>query len=147
MPDTNDQKQRGQFFEKLKRYENIDLENMLYRMPLTYHGNIKRLDIKHFGATALGYSLPPELFRIKKNIFRIISLLPSGVKVNVTIDDIIMKTNLSNSSTSTIQIDPCIKFTNEFFYCSLGFKFRRSMALSKRNQEPIYQRKLSTVLI
>ena len=64
-------------------------------------------------------------------------LLPNDIKMNVTLENIRMRTNLIIRSISTIPKDPSVKFTKKVFsthFQALGFLWT-SMSLSKRRQE------------
>ena len=75
------------------------LEDMVYRMELTYDEIMDVLEIKYTSATSIGYTLPPGIYEISDLISMINSLLPDGVKVNITIDDIRLRSNLTTNKT------------------------------------------------
>ena len=71
---------------------------MVYRFQLTYDGNIKTLDLKIIPTTTMGYILPLGKYEIIDNNFKLKFLLPKEVKVNITIDDIRLKSNLTTNN-------------------------------------------------
>ena len=85
-------------------------------MDLTYKESMDVLDINYTSATSIGYTLPVGRNQIIDNDLMLKSLRPDGVKLNITIDDIRLKTNLFTNNT--------IRFTrNSFFDTILGFTF------------------------
>ena len=79
-------------------------------MGLTY-GEIEFiLDMKYFDASSTGYTLLPGLYEISDLNLMLKSLLPNEVKVNITIDDNKIRSNLTTNKT--------IKFTRKTL---LGF--------------------------
>ena len=101
--------------EELKNVEYIDLEDMVFRMELTYSEIEKILDVKYIATSIIGYTLPVGIYEISDNNSMIKSLLPNNVKVNITIDDIRLKSNLTTNKTK--------KFTKKiFFLCKTRFR-------------------------
>ena len=91
-----------------------DLEDMVYRMEITYDEFIDILDMKHIGAKTIGYTILPRINEISDSILLLKSLLQSEVKVNITIDDIRLRSNFTSNK--------FIKFTQKLFlYTKLGF--------------------------
>ena len=73
----------------------------------------------------LQYTLEPAIFANTDNNFIIKSLHPNEIKINITIDDITLRSNLTTNET--------IKFTNKFFLNTiLGFTQNHSRPLSDR---------------
>ena len=104
---------KNEIIEKLKSIRCNDLEDMVYRMELTYDGNIDILDKKYIGASTTGYTLPRGIYEISDLNLMLKSLLPDDVEVNITNDDISLRSNLTTYKT--------IKFTKRSFYTILGF--------------------------
>ena len=99
-----------------------DLEDLIYRMQLTYDEIIDILDLKYIPTKRTGYSLNPGIYEVidLNNVLKYI--LPDNVKVSVTIDDIRLK--------STLKINQTLIFTEKsFFYTILGFTRSRSYPL------------------
>ena len=100
--------------EELKISNYNDVEGLVYRFQLTYDEIIDILDLKHIAASTKGYTLPPGVYEIIDNNFMLKCLLSKEVKVNFTIDDIRLNSNLTTKKT--------IRFTEKsFFYKMLGF--------------------------
>ena len=57
------------------------------------------LDLKYISTKRTGYSLNPGIYEVVdlNNTFK--HILPDNVKVNITIDDIRLKSNLKNNQT------------------------------------------------
>ena len=114
---------KDEILEELKNAKYNDLEDLVYRFQLTYNEIIDVLDLKYISAKRIGYSLNPGSYEIVdlKNTLKYI--LPDNVKINATIDDIRLKSNLKNNQT--------LIFTNKsFFYTILGFTQSRSYPLN-----------------
>ena len=72
------------------------------------------LDVKYIPRSTKGYTLVPGIYEVTDIDMMLKSLLPKEVKVNITIDDIRLKSNLTRNKTS--------RFTKKsFFYVILGF--------------------------
>ena len=86
--------QKNEILEELKNVKYNDLEDLVYRMQLTYYEIIDILDIKYISTKRIGYSLKPGIYEVVdlNNTLKYIS--PDNVKVTITIDDIRLKTNL-----------------------------------------------------
>ena len=80
---------------------------MVYRLPLTYDEILDVLDVKHIAGSIICYTLPAGIYEIRNNNLMLKSLLPTDVKINITIDDVKRKSNLTTNRT--------IKFTKKFF--------------------------------
>ena len=86
--------------EIIKEFKNIDyndLEDMAFRMELTYSEIESILDKKYFDTSTTGYTLPPRISEISDSNSFLKSLLPDEVKVKITIDDITLKSNLTTN--------------------------------------------------
>ena len=89
-----------------------DLEALVYRLQLTYDEIIDISDVIYLAGSTTGYTLPPDVYKITGNNLMLRSLLPVKLKVNITIDDIRLKSNLNNNKTN--------KFTKFFLSFILG---------------------------
>ena len=88
-------------------------------MGLTYNETLDRLDVKYIVASTVGYTLAPGIYELSDIILMLKFLLPKEVKVDITVDDLKLKSNLTTNKT--------IKFTRESFFCTiLGFAQSRS---------------------
>ena len=82
-------------------------------MQLNYDGEVDTLDVKYFAGSTVGYTLPLGVYELRDIILMIKSLFPKKFKVNITNDDIRLKSSLTNKT---------IRFTKRsFFYTILGF--------------------------
>ena len=91
-----------------------DFEDIVCRYQLTYNEIINILDLKYTPTTTKGYTLPPGIYEIIDNNFMLKSLFPKQVKVDITIDDVRLKSNLT--------INKTIEFSKKnFFYIIPGF--------------------------
>ena len=114
--------QKYEIIEELKNVKNNDLADLVYRMQLTYDKVIDVLDLKYISTERRGYSLNPGIYEVNDLNNMLKHILPDNVKVNVTIDDIRLKSNLKNNQT--------LIFTEKsFFYTILGFNQSRSYPL------------------
>ena len=79
--------------EESKNPQYKNLEDMVYRMQLTYDEVIDILDLNYILSKRTGYSLPPGMNEI--TVLNTIPehILPDNVKVTITIDDIRLKSN------------------------------------------------------
>ena len=105
---------KNEILEELENANYNDLEDMVYRMQLTYDKVIDLLDPKYIPSQRIGYSLNPGIYEITDINKTLKYILPDNVKVTITIDDIRLKSNLI--------INQTLIFTkNSFFYTFLGF--------------------------
>ena len=111
-----------EILEELKNIKYNDLTDLVYRMQLTYDEIIDVLDIKYISTKRIGYSLNPDVYEIIDLNNTLKYILPENVKVNITINDIRLKSNL--------KINQTLIFTEKsFFYTILGFTQSRSYPL------------------
>ena len=114
--------QKNEILEELKNVKYNDLGDLVYRMRLSYDEIIDILDLKHISTKRTGYSLNPGIYEVDDLNNSLKYILPDNVKVNVTIDDIRLKSNLKTNQT--------LIFTEKsFFYTILGFTQSRSYPL------------------
>ena len=106
--------QKNEILEKLKNVKYNDLEDLVYRMRLSYDEIMEILDLKYIPTKRIGYSLDPGIYELIDLNNTLKYILPDAIKVNITIDDIRLKSNL--------KINQTLIFTNKsFFYIILGF--------------------------
>ena len=87
---------------------------MFYRLELTHDEIEDIFDVKDFSGSTIGYTLPPGLYEVSDINLMLKSLLPDKVKVDITIDDIRLRSNLTTNKT--------IRFTEKsFFHTILAF--------------------------
>ena len=91
-------------------------------MQLTYNEVIDILDLKYIPTKRTGYSLNLGIYEVVDLNNTLKYILPDNVKINVTIDDVRLKSNLKNNQT--------LNFTEKsFFYTILGFTQSHSYPL------------------
>ena len=113
---------KDEILEHLKNAKFNDLEDMVYRFQLTYDEIMGILDLKYIPTKRTGSSLNPGIYEVDDLNKTLKYILPENVKVNVTIDDIRLKSNLKTKKT--------LLFTEKsFFYTILGFTQSRSYPL------------------
>ena len=113
---------KDEIHEDLKNAKFNDLEDMVYRFQLTYDEITDILDLKYIPTKRTGYSLNPGIYEVIDLNNTLGHILPDNVKVNVTKDDIRLKSNLKTNQT--------LIFTERsFFYTVLGFTRSRSYPL------------------
>ena len=83
-------------------------------MRLSYDEIIDKLDLKYIPTKRTGYSLNPGIYEVIDLNKTLKYILPDNVKVNVTIDDIKLKSSLKSNQT-------LISTEKSFFYTILGF--------------------------
>ena len=72
---------------------------MFYRIELISDEIVDILDVKNIAGLTNGYSLFPGKYGITDNSLLIISLLPNKVKVNTTIDNFRLRSNVTTYKT------------------------------------------------
>ena len=83
-------------------------------MRLSYHEIMDILDLNYIPTKRIGYTLDPGIYEIIDLNNTLKHILPDNVEINVTIDDIRLKSNL--------KINQILLFTEKsFFYTILGF--------------------------
>ena len=91
--------QKNEINDELKNVKYNDLEDLVYRIRLSYHEIIDILDLKNISTKKTGYSLNPGIYEVDDLNNTLKYILPDNVKVSVTIDDIRLKSNLKTSQT------------------------------------------------
>ena len=87
---------------------------MVFRLQLTYNEILDILDFNYIPTKKTAYSLNPGIYEVNDFNNTLKHILPENVKVNITIDDIRLKSNL--------KINQTLLFTEKsFFYTILGF--------------------------
>ena len=84
-----------------------DLEDMVYRMDLSYDEIVDILDVEYIATSSTGYTLSPGFYEISDLRSMLKSLLPDDVKVNITYDNVGLRSNLTT--------DKIIKFIRKSF--------------------------------
>ena len=86
--------QKYEIIEALKNIKYYDLEDLVYRMRLTYDEFMDILDLNYIPTKGTGYSLNPGIYEVDGLNNTLKHILPDNVKVNITIDNIRLKSNL-----------------------------------------------------
>ena len=105
---------KDEILEDLKNVKFNDLEDMVYRFQLTYDEIMEILDLKCIPTKRTGYSLNPGIYEVIDLNNTLKYNLPNNVKVNITIEDIRLKSNLKTNQT-LLFID------KSFFFTILGY--------------------------
>ena len=114
--------QKYEILQELKNAKYNDLEDLVYRMRLSYDEIMDILDLKYIPTKRTGYSLNPGIYEVVDLNNNLKHILPDNVKINIAIDDIRLKSNL--------KINQTLIFTERsFFYTILGFTQSRSYPL------------------
>ena len=114
--------QKKDILEELKKVKYNDLEDLVYRMRLSYDEIMDILDLNYIPTKRTGYSLNPGIYEVVDLNNTLKYILLDNMKINITIDDIRLKTNL--------KINQTLIFTNKsFFYTILGFTQSHSYPL------------------
>ena len=114
--------QKNETLEELKNVKYNDLEDLVYRIRLSYDEIIDILDLKYISTKRTGYSLNPGFYEVDDLNNNLKYILPDNVEVSVTIDDIRLKSNLKTNQT-------LIFIEKSFFYTFLGFTRSQSYPL------------------
>ena len=105
---------KNETLEQLKNVKYNDLKDLVYRMRLSYDEIMDILGLKYIPTKRTGYSFNPSIYEVVDLNNTLKHILPDNVKVNITIDDIKLKSNLKTNQT--------LFFTEKsFFYTILGF--------------------------
>ena len=113
---------KNEILEELKNVKYNDLEDLVYRMQLTYNEIIDVLDLQYIPTKRIGYSMNPGIYEVVDLNNTLKYILPDNVKVNISIDDIRLKSILKTNQT--------LIFTEKsFFYTILGFTQSHSYPL------------------
>ena len=94
-----DTQKKNEKLEELKKVKNNDLEDLVYKMQLTFFEFRDILDLKYIPKKRTGYSLNPGIYEVVdlKQTFKY--SLPDNVKISVTIDDVRIKSILKTNHT------------------------------------------------
>ena len=122
--------QKYEIIEELKNNKYNDLEDLVYRMRLSYDEIMHILDLKYIPTKRMGYSIEPNIYYVVDLNNTLKNFLPNNVKIDITIDERKYKTDL--------KINQTLIFTKKsFFYTILGFTQSHSYPLD--DLEGFYQ--------
>ena len=114
--------QKYEILQELKNAKYNNLEDLVYRLRLSYDEIMDILDLKYIPTKRTGYSLNPGIYEVVDINNTLKYILPENVKVNITIDD--------NKLKSKLKINQTLIFTEKsFIYTILGFTQSRSYPL------------------
>ena len=82
---------KNEIHEELEQTKYNDLENLFYRMQLTFVEVRDILDLKYVSTKRIGYSLKPNIYQISDMNNTLKNILPNNVEINVSIDEKIYK--------------------------------------------------------
>ena len=85
-----------------------DLEDLVYRLQLAEDEIVVNLNFKKVSGSTRGYTLSAGVYEVNDNNFMSKSLLPKELKVNITNEDVKLKSNLTTSKTT--------RFTKKSFF-------------------------------
>ena len=85
--------QKNEVLEELRNVKNNDLEDLVYRMQITYDDIMEKLDLKYIPRKRSDYSKNPGFYEVADSSNTLKHVLPDIVKVSVTIDDVRVKSN------------------------------------------------------
>ena len=91
--------QKNEILKELRNVKYNDLEDLVYRMQLTYDELMDILDLKYIPTKRTGYSLNPGVYEVVDLNNTLKHILPDNVKVSVTIDDVGLKSDLKTNQT------------------------------------------------
>ena len=106
--------QKNEIIEGLKNVKYNDLEDLVYRMRLSYDEIMDILDLKYIPTEKTGYSIEPNIYNVVDINKTLKNILPTNVKIDISIDERKYKTDL--------KINQTLIFKNKsFFYSILGY--------------------------
>ena len=79
--------QKNEILEEIKNAKYNDLEDLVYRMQLTYNEIIVILDLKYIPTKRTGYYLNTGIYEVIDLNNTLKHILPDNIKVSVTIDE------------------------------------------------------------
>ena len=99
---------KNEILEELEIAKYNDLEDLVYRMRLSYDEIMDIINLKYIPTKRTGYSLNPDIYEVVdlNNILK--HILPDNVEIKITIDDIRLKSNL--------KINQTLIFTEKSFF-------------------------------
>ena len=109
---------------------------MVYKMAITYDGIVDVLDVNYITGSTNGYTLASGIYEVTDINMMLKSLLPKDMKVIITIDDIILKLNLTTNKT--------IRFTKKYLFFQIVLGFSQSHSGEVGDIERFFQIKPGT---
>ena len=105
--------QKYEIIEELKNNKYNDLQDLVYRMRLSYDEIMDILDLKYISTKRMGFSIEPNIYNVVDLNKTLKIILPNNIKIDITIDERKYKTDL--------KINQTLIFTNKKF---LLYNFR-----------------------
>ena len=90
---------KNEILQEIRNVKYNDREDSVYRMRLSYDEIMDILNLKYIPTKRTGYSLNPGIYEVIDLNNTLKYILPDNVKVNITIDDIRLKSNLKINQT------------------------------------------------
>ena len=87
----------NEILAELSRVKCWDLEDLVFRMQITYDEFVDILDMKYNAGSTNRYALPPAIYKISHLCLILKSELPNELKVNIAINDIRLRSNLATN--------------------------------------------------
>ena len=78
--------QKHEMIEELKKAKYNDLEDLVYRIQLTYDEIINILDLKYISTKRMGYFIEPNIYNVVDLNKTLKNILPNNIKIKVSID-------------------------------------------------------------
>ena len=113
---------KSEILSELKRVKYKDLEDKVYRLELTYDEIVDMLDVNYIAGSIIKNTSPVDIYEVNNINSMIKFLLHREVKLNITIDDIRLKSKLATNKTIKL-------IKNSFFYTTLWFAKSHSRPL------------------
>ena len=89
-----------EILHELKYVKYNDLEDMVFRMEVTKaETEYTNFDVKYIDTKSIGYTLPHGICEITDINLLLKSLLPVEVRVNISVDDTRLKSNITKNKT------------------------------------------------
>ena len=106
--------QKNEILQELRNVKYNDLDYLVQRMKLTYDEIIDVSRLKYIPSKRTRYSLNLGIHEVVDLNNTLKYILPDNVKVNITIDDVRLKSNFKNNQTLIFTI-------KSFFYAIVGY--------------------------
>ena len=75
---------------------------MVYISEMTYDEILDILDVNYVAASTVGYTLQPGIYEISDTNLMLKSSLPDEVKVEITIGDLRLRSNITSNGTKRL---------------------------------------------
>ena len=116
---------KNEIIKEVKNVENNHFEDMVFRMGFVYSKIENILDTKFDAALSTGYTLPREMYQNSDINLMIMFFPPNDVKVDITTDDIRLRSELS--------INKTIRFPKKILRYNTKFLLKVILKVSFKN--------------